>query len=281
MPNSSTPSPESMTAALIRIVDRAERARLDKAEADFLAKVSGRPNFSSNLEHETLKNTISAEAARSRESIPRWVSALHRARLKVSTPKVLRVRGQYAGNMCVLEDGLFVAAQVVIHFDSPGETRVRVFDMKELAGWRHFRSSVRIPLLGMTFFLGAEEEKLLEQDFVLCSCIARLVDPLVAEAETAVAVAKARASELVRAFRAPILKDEESVLAERLQPFLKDNPLSGLPPAALVLIFKTPWKELERIVSFLKGNSAMAGGVTEESVDHILKLIVAREVMSS
>lgn len=221
------------------------------------------------------RNVVNARADRLMNTIPGWVDALLSASVVVGCPKVLRARSMYEGVMIVEDCGLFVAVQAVLR-TSAGASRI--YDARDALG----DPDVQIPRLNMKFGLTEDERQavaLRRPDIM--SAIVSASDALAGPLCAAIFTAAHAAPAMVRAVRAATAEGEHGLVAKKLAPYLKGNPLRALPPAALSLIFRIPWAELDRLVSFLKQNRALAGGVDEESVPYILDLIVAQDVMDS
>lgn len=205
--------------------------------------------------------------------LPQWADSLLFSTVKVGKPKVIRARATYHDSMLVPEAGLFVAVQATLVY--PGGTK-RIFNAADVTGYHpHY-----IPDLSTDHFLGwRETEFLVAARPDLASFIASRASALSIPIADARRAAVSDAPRMVLAARAA--KQEHSLVAEKLRPFLKDNPLAALPPGSLALILRTPWRELEKIVSFLKQNRALAGGVDEESMGYVMSLITAMDVMDS
>jgi len=272
-------SQAEIAAAMTEVVDGAEAMAIAALEAGLAARLSaGRSQaFLSVDPHEREVKSVRMSSALTRGKVAEWSRRLVSSGLKVGRPRVLKARGLYADSTSVLFEGLYVAVDVVVLFGQ--KAKVRVFDLSEVAGWPH--RNVKVPRLGLDFYLNPKEEDLLVGNRRLHSSIQHYTNPLVAGVAEALAKAERAAPDLVREYRAPRLRGEEALVAEKLAPFLAGNPLAGLPPPALALILKSPWQEIERLVTFVKGNRVIAGGVTEESMKSILRLIVAHEVMNS
>jgi len=250
-------SPEQMVGRLLAIVDKdLQKVMSDPTKVGYDRAMA--------LEH----------ATKVRNDIPAWVDALYHSTVVVKPPKVIKAKSQYQDDVLVLVDGLYVAVQAFLCL--PGGKKLKLMKLEEVSGWRTLRLNVPIPHLFMSFFLNNGESALLDQDGELASRIVQLTSALTNPVLEAHEEAKRLAPD--RASTAP---EDMGRLAEKLLPFLDNNPLAALSPDSLSLIFKTPWRELERIVGFLKENRALAGGADPESVEYVLRLMTAKKVMDS
>lgn len=221
------------------------------------------------------RSNASAQASRKRDLVPKWVDALFTGTVRLKKPKVLKAKAQYKDSLVVVENGLYVAVQAYLH---TGEGRSKIMGLHEVQGYG--ADGFPVPCLNMSFYLDHKESELVASDHELVSQITflsrRLSDPVIQAYQDM----SSCASEMVKSFREG---DDKAVglLVEKLGPHLDGNPLVALSPESLSLIFRTPWSELDRLVSFVKGNRVLAGGADPDTVEYLLRLIVAKKVMDT